>query len=86
MAKVRAGSEILMSGNIQEYNELKKAIKDRTLDESTLDENLLDIMKFKLSSHRAKGYIPTGRPDLNAHAKIAEKAAEEGMILLKNER
>ena len=84
LAKVRAGSEILMSGSMQEYYELKKAIKDRTLDESTLDENLLDIMKFKLSSPRAKGYIPTGKPDLKAHAKIAEKAAEEGLVLIKN--
>jgi len=84
LAKVRAGSEILMSGSMQEYYELKKAIKDRTLDESTLDENLLDIMKFKLSSPRAKGYIPTGKPDLKAHAKIAKKAAEEGLVLIKN--
>jgi beta-glucosidase len=84
LAKVRAGSEILMSGSMQEYYELKKAIKDRTLDESTLDENLLDIMKFKLSSPRAKGYIPTGKPDLRAHAKIAKKAAEEGLVLIKN--
>ncbi len=83
-AKVRAGSDILMSGNIQEHNELKIALKDKTLDESILDKNLLHILKFKLNSPRAKGHIPTSRPDLNAHAKTAQKAAEEGMVLLKN--
>ncbi|NOX65947.1 MAG: beta-glucosidase [Chlorobi bacterium] len=84
-AKVRAGSDILMSGNMQEYNELKRAIKDKTLDESTLDKNLFYILKFKLSSPRAKGYVPNSKPDLKAHAKIARDAAEEGMVLLKNE-
>jgi len=83
-AKVRAGSDILMSGNMQEYNELKRAIKDKTLDESMLDRNLFYILKFKLNSPRAKGYVPNSRPDLKAHAKIARTAAEEGMVLLKN--
>ncbi len=84
LAKVRGGSDILMSGNMQEYNELKRAIRDKTLDESTLDENLFYVMKFKLNSPRANGYTPTAKPDLKAHAKIARKAAEEGMVLLKN--
>jgi len=83
-AKVRAGSDILMSGNMQEYNELKRAIKDKTLDESMLDRNLFYILKFKLNSPRAKGYVPTSKPDLKAHAKTARQAAAEGMVLLKN--
>ena len=83
-AKVRAGSDILMSGNMQEYNELKRAVKEKTLAESTLDNNLYYTMKFKLSSPRAKGYVPSSKPDLETHAKIARAAAEEGMVLLKN--
>ena len=86
LAKVRGGSNILMSGNMQEYNELKTAIKNRTLDERTLDESLFYSLKFKLNSPRAKGYIPTFKPDLKAHAKVAREAAEEGMVLLKNEK
>ncbi len=85
VAKVRAGSDILMSGNMQEYNELYRAIKDKTLSESTLDRNLFYILKFKLTSPRAKGYVPNSKPELKTHAKIARAAAEEGMILLKNE-
>ena len=85
LAKVRAGSDILMSGNIQEYNELMEAYKNKTLDESTLDKNLYRILKFKLNSPRAKGHVPTSKPDLEAHAKIASNAAEEGMVLLKND-
>ena len=85
LAKVRAGSDILMSGNMQEYNELTEAFKNKTLAESTLDRNLRHILKFKLNSPRAKGHIPTSKPDLKAHSLTAQKAAEEGMILLKND-
>ena len=85
VAKVRAGSDILMSGNMQEYNELKRALKNKTLDESTLDRNLYYILKFKLNSPRAKGLKPSGKTDLKAHSDLARKAAGEGMVLLKNE-
>ncbi len=85
VAKVRAGKNLLMSGNRQEYNELTSAIKNQTLDESTLDENLVQLIKFKLDSPREKGHNPSMNPDLKAHAETARIAAEEGMVLLKNE-
>lgn len=84
-AKVRAGSNLLMSGNDQEFEEIKNAISDRSLDERTLDEALFHWIKFKLGSPRARGYVPTSTPDLKAHADVARKAAEEGMVLLKND-
>jgi len=86
VAKVRAGNNMLMGGNMDEYNELKTALADKTLDEATLDKNLEYNMKLKLSSPRAKGYKPSMKPDLQAHAKIADEAASEGMVLLKNEK
>ena len=85
LAKVRAGSDLLMSGHLEEYNELKTALKRKTLDVSTLDNNLAYLLKFKLNSPRAKGFVPTSNPDLKEHAQIARRAAAEGMVLLKNE-
>ena len=85
VAKVRAGNNMLMGGNMQEYNELRAALKDKTLDESTLDKNLVYNMQLKQKSPRAMGHIPSLKPDLEAHAKIAREAAAEGMVLLKNE-
>ena len=70
---------------MQEYNELKNALQNKTLDESTLDKNLVYNMQLKQNSPRAKGHIPSLKPDLEAHAKIALEAASEGMVLLKNE-
>ena len=85
VAKVRAGNNMLMGGSKDEYNELLAALKNKTLDEKALDKNLVYNMKLKLSSPRAKGYQPSMKPDLAAHAKIAREAASEGMVLLKNE-
>jgi len=84
VAKVRAGNNMLMGGSQDEVKELTTALRDKTLDESTLDKNLVYNMELKLNSPRAKGHIPTQKPDLAAHAKIAREAASEGMVLLKN--
>ena len=84
VGKVRAGNNMLMGGNKDELNELKRALKDKTLNESTLDKNLVYNLQLKLNSPRAKGYIPTMKPDLEGHAKIGREAAAEGMVLLKN--
>ena len=85
VAQVRAGINMIMGGSRDEYNELKAALKNKTLDESTLDENLVYNMKLKLSSPSMKAFIPSLKPELEAHAKIAREAAGEGMVLLKNE-
>ena len=86
VAKVRAGNNMLMGGNKEEVKELTEALKDKTLDENTLSRNLVYNMQLKLNSPRAKGYIPSLKPDLAAHAKIARMAAGEGLVLLKNDK
>ncbi len=84
VAQVRAGINMIMSGSMREYDEITNALRNKTLDESVLDENLVYNMKLKLSSPSMKGYRPSLKPDLEAHAKIAREAAGEGMVLLKN--
>jgi beta-glucosidase len=86
VAKVRAGNNMLMGGNMDEVNELRATLKNKTLDESTLDKNLVYNMRQKLKSPRAKGYKPSLKPDLETHAKVAREAATEGMVLLKNDK
>lgn len=86
VAKVRAGNNMLMGGNMEEVKELTAALKDKTLDESTLSKNLVYNMQLKLNSPRSKGHKPSMKPDLESHAKIAREAATEGLVLLKNEQ
>jgi len=85
VAKVRAGNNMLMGGSMDEVKELTAALKDKTLDESALNRNLAYNLQLKLNAPRAKGHVPTMKPDLESHAKIAREAATEGMVLLKNE-
>jgi len=84
VAQVRAGINMIMSGSLVELSQLKAALKNKTLDESKLDENLFYNMQLKLSSPSMKEYNPSLKPDLEAHAKIAREATGEGMVLLKN--
>ncbi len=84
VAQVRAGINLVMGGAKYEYDEVLSAVKKKTLDESTLDENLVYNMKLKLSSPSMNGYTPSLKPDLEAHAELAREAAGEGMVLLKN--
>lgn len=86
VAKVRAGNNLLMSGSQRELQELTNALKNKELDESALDRNLVYNMKLKLSSPSMTGNKPSFKPDLKAHAKVAREAAAEGMVLLKNEK
>ncbi len=85
VAKVRAGNNMLMGGSMDEVEELRAAIKDKTLDEETLSENLVYNMELKKKTPSEKGHKPSMRPDLKSHAKVAYEAASEGMVLLKNE-
>jgi len=86
VAKVRAGANLLMSGAQSEFDELLAALKDQTLSEPTLDASLAYLLNLKLQSPRAAGYVPTMKPDLAAHARVAREAALEGLVLLKNDR
>ncbi len=84
VAQVRAGINMVMGGSKDELEQITAAVKNKKLDQSALDRNLFYNMKLKLTSPSMKGYIPSMKPDLKAHAKIAREAAAEGMVLLKN--
>jgi beta-glucosidase len=84
VAQVRAGINMIMGGSQNEHDEVTAAIKNKVLDESTLDKNLFYNMKLKLGSPSMNNYNPSMKPDIEAHAKIAREAAAEGMVLLKN--
>jgi beta-glucosidase len=84
VAKVRAGANLLMSGARSEFDELLAALKDKTLSEQTLDASLVYLLNLKLQSPRISGYVPSMKPNLASHARIAREAALEGMVLLKN--
>nr|WP_320058065.1 glycoside hydrolase family 3 C-terminal domain-containing protein [uncultured Bacteroides sp.] len=83
-SQMYAGNDLLMPGCYQR-EELMQAVADRRLDEKTLNRNVTRILEYIMKTPRYKGYRFSNRPDLAAHALVAQQAAEEGMVLLKND-
>ncbi len=84
-AQMYSGNDLLMEGKAHQYKELQDAIKYKTIDEKILDRNISRILNYILKTPRFKGYVNSNKPDLNAHLKVSRDAANEGMVLLKND-
>ena len=91
--QMKAGNDLIMPGKVNqiraeredEVQEIIKAVREGRLDEEILNRNVKNILKTIVKTLSFKGYKPSNKPDLEAHAKIAYEAAVEGMVLLKNE-
>ncbi|MDD4922682.1 MAG: glycoside hydrolase family 3 N-terminal domain-containing protein [Bacteroidales bacterium] len=82
--QMNAGNDLIMPGGRQR-SELMDAVKNKRLNEKTLDKNIYRILEYIMKTPRFKGYTYSNNPDLEAHAKIARNAATESMVLLKND-
>jgi len=85
VAQMNAGNDVIMPGS-QQRQELLFALKNKLIDEKTLDRNLIRILKFIMRTPRFQGYKYTNNPDLKAHALVSRNAATECMVLLKNDK
>lgn len=78
-----AGLDLEMPGNggISDQD-IIRAVKSGTLPESVLDQAVSRILKiiFRFTDHRTPGVF-----DKEAHHRLAQKIAEESMVLLKND-
>jgi len=80
---LRCSQELEMPGNGEQTSrEVIKAVKQGTLKESYLDEALTRLLKLIFSTNEAVKNISTA--DLNNNSLFALKAAQESIILLKN--
>ena len=84
VAKLRGGSNLLMSGSNTERVELKAALKSKLMDEAELDRSVAHVLKFKMKTPRSKGYKPSLKFDKVAHDSLSRVAAGEAIVLLKN--
>ncbi|PKQ66008.1 glycosyl hydrolase [Labilibaculum manganireducens] len=82
--QMRAGNDLIMPGAEFATQTILKAVKNGSLDEKILDENVERILALAVNSLSFKKYNYNNTPDLNGHAVLARKAASEGIVLLKN--
>ena len=85
VAQMKAGNNLLMPGTPKQTEAIIDAVKNGTLDEKVLDENVEGILNVMLQSPAYKNYKFTNKPDLKKDAEISREAATEGMVLLKND-
>ena len=84
-AQILAGCDLMEPGQKSQIRELVKKVKKGELSEEALDICVRRVLELIVRTPTFKGYRPSLKPDLTAHAQVAREAAEEGIVLLKNE-
>ncbi len=84
IAQMKAGNDLLMPGRANQIEAIIAAVKNNKLSEKILDTNVEHMLNIILKSPIFVNYKYNNSPDLKAHAQIAREAANEGMVLLKN--
>lgn len=82
--QVKAGNDLLMPGRKQETKKIKEALDEGSLKETELDRNIERILQLVVKTPVFANYRYSQHPDFITNRAIAQQAAEEGMILLKN--
>lgn len=85
VAQVEAGNEVIMPGLVPQLDAIIKAVDDGKLKEEVLDRAVERVLRIILRTPTFRGVKYDSAPDLATHAKIARRAATEGMVLLRNE-
>ena len=83
--QMNARNDLLMPGTQQQAQRIIDAVNHDSIDVKVLDENIERILNIVLQSPSFKNYKYSDKPDLKKNAEVSRMAAEEGMILLKNE-
>lgn len=84
-AIVRAGNEMIQPGSDERYMNLLNAIKDGSLSMEDVDRAVTRILELVVKTPKFRGYVHSNAPDLEAHAKVCKRVADEGVVLLKND-
>ena len=82
--QVKAGNDLLMPGRKQEAKKIKEALDEGALKETELDRNIERILQLVVKTPVFANYRYSQHPNFIANRAIAQQAAEEGMVLLKN--
>ena len=83
-AQIEAGCDLMEPGTGSQIRELCRKVKAGELSEEALDICVRRVLELIVKTPSFKGHQPSLHPDLQAHARVALEAAEEGIVLLEN--
>ena len=83
-AQIHAINDLLEPGDDRQIAAIVEAVGKGTLSMADVDLCVKNILQYIVKTPRFKKYKYSNNPDLKAHAEVALKAAEEGIILLEN--
>ena len=81
----KAGNDLMMPGFQRERDRLMAAVESGELTQAELDRNVRRVLEYIVKTPHYRKYPYSNQPDLKAHAQVARKAAEESIVLLRNE-
>ena len=81
----KAGNDLMEWGNQVEIDRILAAVNSGEISQKKLDRNVRNMLNYIVKTPHFRHYQFSNKPDLKAHAAVARKAAEESIILLKNE-
>ena len=81
----KAGNDLMEPGRPVEIERLMAAVNSGEITQEELDRNVRNILNYIVKTPHFRHYNFSNQPDLKAHAQVARKAADEAIVLLKNE-
>lgn len=85
-AQVRAGNDLMMPGVKGQIEQIVSDVQSGILSEKDVDQCVRRMLEYIVKTPSFKQYPYSNRPDASANARISRIAAEEGIVLLKNDR
>lgn len=83
--QIKAGNDLMEPGNVSQSQEIIDKVNSGELAMQDVDVCVRRVLEFIVRTPHFKGYRNSNKPDLKAHAALTREAANEGMVLLKNE-
>ena len=83
-AQIAAGCDLMEPGAGSQIRELVRKVRKGELSEDALDTCVRRVLELIVKTPTFKGFKPSRKPDMEAHAAVAREAAEEGIVLLQN--
>ena len=85
-AQIQAGCDLMEPGKKSQIRDLVRKVRKGELAESDLDSCVRRVLELVVKTPTFKGHPRSMKPDLASHSVVARDAAEEGIVLLKNDR